>query len=233
MLSVHAIVDGTGADAERLAAAGVDGVDCVRHDDLVALVSPADGDEPLPTRRNLRSHAAVVEHAHAVAATLPLRFGVVAEDADAVVEKLLRASASQLRARLEAVRGHDEHRLRATWDVAAASAAAVAGDRGLQRLQRRRGLDARIALGRGVVEALSVRADGLRTRVVAALREHASDAVVDDVRDPTTAFVVSFLVPRAAEADFQSALDRVASDVNDVELTLVGPLPAYSFTGAI
>lgn len=229
MLAVHAVVEDA-ADDEAIVAG--DGVRLVRHDGLAALVSATDDPEPLPTRANLRRHAELVERAHATGATLPLRFGIVADDADALVASFLRPSADALLRRLDAVRGHSEHRLRVTWKVEAASTDVLAGDRGLQRLRRRRDLDGQISLGRGIVDALAARAVTMREHVMGVVRPHVADVVVEHVQDPRTAFVVSFLVRDDADEPFHDAVDRAVADLQHVDAELVGPLPAYSFAEA-
>src|SRR5918911_4153431 len=63
---------------------------------LAALVSPIEGDELRATRRDLLSHSAVLEHAVAAGPVLPLRFGIVLRDEDAVVRELLEPRRDEL-----------------------------------------------------------------------------------------------------------------------------------------
>src|SRR5919198_1853397 len=67
---------------------------------LAALVSPVEGEDLHATRRDLLSHAAVLEHAVAAGPVLPLRFGIVLRDEEAVAEELLEARHEELSALL-------------------------------------------------------------------------------------------------------------------------------------
>src|ERR671934_2722081 len=68
---------------------------------LAALVSPIEGEDLRATRRDLMSHSAVLEHAVAAGPVLPLRFGIVLRDEEAVAEELLEARHDELSALLE------------------------------------------------------------------------------------------------------------------------------------
>ena len=64
---------------------------------LAALVSPVEGEELRATRRDLLSHSAVLERAIAAGPVLPLRFGIVLRDEDAVAQELLEPRRDELR----------------------------------------------------------------------------------------------------------------------------------------
>src|SRR5919201_5330627 len=68
---------------------------------LAALVSPVEGEELKATRRDLLSHSAVLERAIAAGPVLPLRFGIVLRDEDAVTDELLEPRRDELAALLE------------------------------------------------------------------------------------------------------------------------------------
>src|ERR671934_2999278 len=90
IVPVETPVDGAppgvaGAPVRRIDAGGV-----------AALVSPVEGDELRATRRDLLSHSAVLEHAVAAGPVLPLRFGTVLRDEEAVAEELLKARHEEL-----------------------------------------------------------------------------------------------------------------------------------------
>src|ERR687883_566168 len=67
---------------------------------LAALVSPVEGEELRATRRDLLSHSAVLERAIAAGPVLPLRFGIVLRDDDAVAQELLEPRHDELTALL-------------------------------------------------------------------------------------------------------------------------------------
>src|ERR687883_1618233 len=68
--------------------------------ELAALVSPVEGEELRATRRDLLSHSAVLERAIAAGPVLPLRFGIVLRDDDAVTQELLEPRRDELTALL-------------------------------------------------------------------------------------------------------------------------------------
>src|SRR5919198_2683054 len=80
---------------------------------LAALVSPVEGDELRATRRDLLSHSAVLERAIAAGPVLPLRFGIVLRDEDAVAEELLEPRRDELTALLQRVERLVELRVKA------------------------------------------------------------------------------------------------------------------------
>src|SRR3954470_21252443 len=86
---------------ERLALpdSGVDGrpVGCLRHGALAALVGESPDDPVRPSRRNVMAHTAVLQDFVAAGAdVLPMQFGVVMPDGDAVRDELLAAHAEAL-----------------------------------------------------------------------------------------------------------------------------------------
>src|ERR671928_1999244 len=68
---------------------------------LAALVSPVEGEELRATRRDLLSHSAVLERAIAAGPVLPLRFGIVLRDENAVAAELLEPRREELTSLLE------------------------------------------------------------------------------------------------------------------------------------
>src|ERR687887_2506268 len=84
--------------------------------DLAALVSPVDDEDLHATRRDLLSHSAVLEHAVAAGPVLPLRFGIVLRDEDAVAKELLDPRRDELTALLERFERLVELRVKAFYD---------------------------------------------------------------------------------------------------------------------
>src|SRR5919109_1018647 len=101
---------------------------------LAALVSPVEGDELRATRRDLLSHAAVLEHAVAAGPVLPLRFGIVLRDEEAVAEELLEARHDELSALLERFERLVELRVKGFYVEEAVLREIVRSDRTIARL---------------------------------------------------------------------------------------------------
>ncbi|MDH6291743.1 GvpL/GvpF family gas vesicle protein [Rhodococcus opacus] len=64
-------------------------IEIVKHGDIAALVSEIDPDQRLGAPADLQAHAHILDGTAHVAPVLPLRFGAVVSDRDAVIRELL------------------------------------------------------------------------------------------------------------------------------------------------
>jgi hypothetical protein len=105
--------------APSLAVRGLEGgpVYSVDADGLRALVSDTTSLRVRPERRNIKAHQSVLDAAMNEATVLPMRFGVIAKNGDAV-RGLLAANQNAINEQLERVDGRMEMGLRVSWDVA-------------------------------------------------------------------------------------------------------------------
>src|ERR687886_142798 len=101
---------------------------------LAALVSPVEGEELRATRRDLLSHSAVLERAIAAGAGVPLRFGIVLRDEDAVAQELLEARRDELAGLLKRFERLVELRVKAFYDEEAVLREIVRSDPAIARL---------------------------------------------------------------------------------------------------
>ena len=229
----------TWADGPRVRRSkGVAGgsVGTVEHSKLAAIVSPA-SDGPVRTkRRELLSHLEVVGGVFESKTVLPLQFGSVFPDRDAVVDELLAVRHDELAALLDQFEGLGELRIRAAYREAEILAEIVAGDPrigDLARLTQGAGRSAdplRIQLGEAVARTLT----SLRRRdadaISAVLLPCALDAVVDEPRTEYELLRASYLVERARVAEFDSVVDEVAARERDrMSFNYAGPVPPHSF----
>ncbi|MGV9422862.1 GvpL/GvpF family gas vesicle protein [Streptomyces sp. NPDC003656] len=199
---------------------------------LSAVVSDAP-DNLRPKRRDIGAHQEVQERLMADGTILPLRFGLVAEDDDAV-RAALEERADEYTERLRALEGCSEYHLKATQDedsllrqILEESSAA----RELNDAIRAGTADvgAPVRLGEMVAREVQARQEALATGVVEALRPFARD--VDSTQPTGEDFLsVSFLVPEDQEETFLTTELSVAHQLgDDLDLRLHGPLPPYSF----
>ena len=220
---------GVGADEVVLQA--------VQHEGLAAVVSDAPP-ELRPKRRDLVAHETVVETLSAAGPVVPMRFGTVAPDDDAVVAELVRG-ASRYAELLTRLAGHVERNVKGTHQEDALLADLLTDHPELRA--RNEALRAagggsqadRMAFG----EQMNLAVEQRRTRdaayVVAALRPLAMlDRHAPPVKD---CFVnVSFLVPSAAQVDFDAVAARLRAAMQGyAELRVSGGLPPYSFVDAV
>ncbi|GDY32531.1 GvpL/GvpF family gas vesicle protein [Gandjariella thermophila] len=186
-------------------------------------------------RRDLLAHAQVLEDLLAQGATLPMRFGSIAEDDD-TVRRQVAAHADRYRTALSELDGRVEVNVKATHRGEPILREVLAGDDGLRRWNddlRRRGGDPRerAGFGEAVARAVGLREAEDADRIVRRLRPKA----VRESHGPRVGdcFVnVSFLVERRDLAAFEAAAGDLVDALDPVaEVRVRGPLPPYSFTG--
>jgi hypothetical protein len=209
----------------------------LRHAGLAAVVS--DAPEGLrPKRRDLVSHETVLETLGAAGAVVPMRFGTLAPDDDAVVAELARG-AHRYAELLTRLAGHVERNVKGVHQEDALLADLLTGNAELRT--RNEALRAagggsqaqRVAFGEQVSLAVEQRRARDAAYVVAALRPLA----MQDRHAPPVegCFVnVSFLIPSTAQDDFDAVATRLRSAMEGyAELRVSGPLPPYSFVDAV
>ncbi|MEV6614384.1 GvpL/GvpF family gas vesicle protein [Streptomyces sp. NPDC051051] len=200
--------------------------------DLAAVVS--DAPENLrPKRRDLLAHQTVLGEAGAEGCVLPMRFGSVAPDDDAVTGVLTERAEHYLE-RLRALENKVEYNIKASHVEEAVLHQVMADNpelRAMAEANRQAGggsYEQKIQLGEMVAAAVKA-------------REAEDAAEVQRVLEPLAASVepgpestgwlanVSFLVDRDEAARFLEAADGLRESRPHLEVRVNGPLPPYSF----
>ncbi|MGX5181609.1 GvpL/GvpF family gas vesicle protein [Streptomyces avermitilis] len=200
----------------------------VNSQSLAAVVSDAP-DGLRAKRRDVLAHEAVLERLMAEGSVLPLRFGAVTSDDQAVLQVLDERAASY-QERLTALDGCVEFHLKASCDEDALLREILLQSPEARQLNEqirsgRAGPDLQIALGERVAGEVQLRHESFAAGAVEALRPLARDIRASDPKGGD--FVsVSFQGFTAAEQDL--ANERGA----DFDFRLHGPLPPYSFVEA-
>jgi gas vesicle protein GvpL/GvpF len=221
-------ITGVGADKPPLRV--------VRHDGLAAVVS--DAPEGLrPKRRDLEAHQAILDTLGSGGTVLPMRFGTVAPDDDAVAAELA-ARAEHYGALLTELTGKTELNVKVVHREDDVLRALLLSNPGLQA--RNEALRAagggthqdRVAFGEAMAAALEGWCAVQEERIVAELRPHAAQLSFGPLAEGC--FVnASFLVADTARSDFDTALARVREALAAVaDVNLYGPLPPYSFVAS-
>jgi len=224
-LIVHGVLRASDASVlEDLGAEFFDDTHGVESDELVAVVSSA------PQELGDDDAVAHLELLAAVAATvpvLPVQFGTVAPDEDAVRSEVLGSSRDSLTGLLEGIADVVELRLDLEFDEQASVRAVVAADPGLR------------ARGAGDFESKLALGEEIAGRVA----QH-QQRVVDEWLQPLAATAERMALLRAEEGRFQYALlvrrdalskidEQVAglsgTVVGTAVLEYVGPIPPFSF----
>jgi hypothetical protein len=199
----------------------------VEADERAAVVSEL-GEGPVEaTRRNLLAHADVVEQLHEDAVVLPARFGYVLEGQEDALELLALPEIEHL---LELHEGTCELTLRGKYEesVLAEVGADLQPLRDAYRVSP--SVDAGIALGEAVGEALAARRAHDQSLVLGALGPLVLDVVAGDPASELAAFDLALLVERGAVESVEKQVEELASRLSPpLHFRLVGPLPPYSF----
>ncbi|WP_067864053.1 GvpL/GvpF family gas vesicle protein [Nocardia shimofusensis] len=215
-------------------------VSVVRHGDIAALVSEIPVGRPLGTPDDLTAHARLLDGSAAVAPVLPLRFGAVMTDADAVEKELLADNEDSLRAAMTELEGRAQFVIKGRYVEKAILRELIAGNAEAERLReaiRDKSEDAtrneRIALGEMIGKAIEQRRAADTERVIGELDD--LDPMVNR-RQPTheeDAVHIAVLIELARQGDLEQTLTELAQEWDGrVELSLLGPMAAYDFVVA-
>jgi Gas vesicle synthesis protein GvpL/GvpF len=205
----------------------------VRQDGLTAVVS--DAPERLRAkRRDVEAHERVLETLSAAGTVLPMRFGTVAAD-DEAVKVELASGAKRYTELLKRLKGKVEVNVKAVHREESVLRELLLGNQELRN--RSEALRAsgggshqdKVALGEKLSAALEDRRSKDAEQLVAELRPHASAVKLGPPVDGC--FVnVSFLLGATERDDFEAALSRLRQERSELmEIRLYGPLPPYSF----
>jgi Gas vesicle synthesis protein GvpL/GvpF len=212
-------------------------VEVVHEGDIAALVSVVTADRALGSPDDLQAHARLLDGTAGVAPVLPLRFGAVMTDENAVVEELLRDHHDEFAQALKALEGHAEYVVKGRYDQDAFLRRLLSENEEARRLSddiRNTPEDAsrnsRIALGELIANTLD------------SMRGTDTQAVIDDLdgiasqvnpREPThewDAVHVALLVEVERQSELEEVVDRLNNDASKLmKLRLLGPLAAYDF----
>ncbi|MFF2324460.1 MULTISPECIES: GvpL/GvpF family gas vesicle protein [unclassified Streptomyces] len=199
---------------------------------LRAVVSDAPEDLR-PKRRDITAHHEVQNRLMADGAVLPLRFGLTAED-DEAVRAALEARAAEYVERLQTLEGCTEYHLKVAQDEEALLRQILRDSDEARQLNRDirsggAGPDASLALGELVANEVQARQDALAKGVIEALRPLARE---QEISQPTGSdfLSASFLVAASQEEGFLTTELSLANQMGDeFDFRLNGPLPPYSF----
>lgn len=209
----------------------------VTHDGVAALVSEIAPDSPLGSSDDLRAHAAVLDSTATVAPVLPLRFGAVLTDTDAVVSELLEPYRDEFHEALEQLEGMLEFVVKGKYVEASILREILSDDPEAARLRdavrdrpENSTRDERLALGELISRALTGKREQDTERLVHALEPVAAAVSAREPTDDEDAGSVAVLI-RADRVDELD--DAVASLIDEwqgrVDVTVTGPLAAYDF----
>lgn len=215
-----------------------EGVRLIAHGEVAVLVSDIDAAD-LHAVSVLRAHWRVLEQVGATTTVLPVRFGTVMADDDAVVTEFLEPGHDDLAATLADMAGKVQLSVKGTYEEEALMASVVERSPVIARLRREvlRLPEAatyykRIELGRRVAaEVERVREHDARA-IMERLEPQALAARLEPQSGPESAVSAAFLVDADRIDEFSQAVSALGRELaGRIRLRYVGPLPPYSFTG--
>jgi len=212
-------------------------ISVVRSGDIAALVSEIPIDRALGTPDDLKAHAELLDGTATVAPVLPLRFGAVLTDRNAVAEELLEGHEDELAAALEQLEGLAQFVVKGRYvERTVLQEILDENPEAAQLREQIRGQsedatrEARMALGEIIEATIEAKRGEDTRRTIEALTS--LDPMVNE-RQPTheqDAVHIAVLV----ELDRQDELERILRELGDewddrVEISLLGPMAAYDF----
>ncbi|MFC9553932.1 GvpL/GvpF family gas vesicle protein [Rhodococcus sp. NPDC056960] len=215
-------------------------IDIVTHGDIAALVSEIDPAQRLGTPADLRAHARILDGTSRVAPVLPLRFGAVVSDRDAVINELLAEHENEFSSALEALEGCAQYLVRGRYveeaiirEIVDENPKATSLLESLREQPEELTRDARMALGEIIGNTLAAKRE---TDTGTALDALAPLTDTMTVREPThdeDAVQIAVLL----EVDRQDELEQTVGDLaarwdDRVTMRLVGPMAPYDFVVA-
>ena len=234
---VFAVVDADVADGEWPVPgdSAVRDVRIVRGDGVAAVVGSVQPDRRLGRAADLRLHDAVVAALlERGSALLPLRFGSVLADEQAVADELLATARDRLVAALDTVRGRVQYTVTVRYDQDTVLAEILRTRPDVAAL-RRPGGDAapaeQVRLGERVVAAMAdLRAADLPD-LIDELAHTAENVRVDaDSAEPDRVLRAAALVPADGQDTFVDAVEAMARrGAPRLRTRLVGPVAPYDF----
>jgi hypothetical protein len=232
----------TWADAARpQQEAGIHGasVGAIRHRELAGLTSPVESTKVRAKRRDLLNHADVLSTALEHGTVLPLRFGVVFDSAEALVEGFLSPRYAELVRLLRSFEGRVELSVKVFFREEAILAEIVRANPRIAELREATHAASeastyplKVELGERVAAELQDRTLRDRKALLDRLSRLAVDVQVDQQPIEHQVLAASFLVERERLAAFDDAMNELAQHhAERMHFKYLGPLAPHSFVG--
>jgi len=210
------------------------GLALVEAGELAAVVGQVPTERPLGRAADLRAHDRVI--ADLVAAgvpVLPMRFGAVVADEEAVVEELLRPNDAEFGEALATLAGRVQYTVRAEYEQEPVLRQLLASRPDIRRLRDKAGADSagQVRLGQVIVQALEelrpADAAGLLSDLIGTVDVH-----LHEPSAPEEVLHAAFLVDVSHAPAFERRVEKAAAErAGRVRMRLVGPTAAYDFVG--
>lgn len=204
---------------------------------LAAIVSDSPVVEYESSRRNMMAHTRVLEEAMQQHTVLPVRFGIVAPNAEAIARQLGGTRSAALHAALDQLEGKIEIGLKAFWFEEVIFAEILADNptiRSLRDSLTGRSPDEtyyeRIRLGELIEAEMSQCRTADADQILNKLRPLADACQVSPPITDRMVVNAAFLLPRSAESTLEAAVHELDAQLGTrIMFKIVGPVPPYNF----
>ncbi|WP_058557729.1 GvpL/GvpF family gas vesicle protein [Thiohalocapsa sp. ML1] len=236
---IYALTDvSDGADEQIYRVQGIGGatVYSIGESTVGAVVSDIHSPKVRPERRNLMAHRAVLAHLLELGTVLPMRFGVIAANAEAV-RRLLAANREAIADQLHRVRNRIEMGLRVSWDVSNIYEYFV-GMHPLLREARDRLLhqgdnanrDERIEVGRMFDHLVTEAREQYTEQVMEVMRGYCEEVSATPVKKDKEVMNLACLIERDAQKEFERGVFEASKLFNnDYLFDYNGPWAPHNF----
>lgn len=203
---------------ENLEIEGLDKQPVHQHvvDEFVFLYSEARQERYLASRRNLLGHEKVLEQAmrEGYRTLLPLQFGLIIEDWEAVVRQLTVPYSASLKHLFHKLSGQREVGVKLFWDSNTELQALMEEDESL-RLKRDRlegrslGMEEIVSIGQMIEQAMNDRKRQIIQAFQSALNPLAEEVVENDSLTEAMIYNAAYLIPWNEEANFSAHVEAL------------------------
>ena len=210
------------------------------YDDVAAVISLMDADGTLAGRADLLAHGRVLDTLAQLGPVVPVRFGAVLQNRDAVTSDLLEPDHERFQAMLRELTGHVQFTVRARYDEHQVLGEVVAENPEIAQLreQTRDRPDestygARVRLGELVARALEAKSAEDGRSILTELERHVTALNIRESAGIDRLLDVAVLVEDAHRAEFERAVEGLAEKfAGRARLKLIGPTAPYDFVDA-
>ena len=222
---------------------GVDGeaVGVLTAGDVAALVTPVADPGEIGTPENLLAHSTILDDVAARHAVLPMRFGTVVPDSDALVQDILPRMHDDYLERLSRIEGAAQFTVRARYVEEVVLAEVIAENPEVARLREattgrteEEAYPQLIELGRLVADGIGRKAEVDARSVSERLSPLARQVVIRDRNGTEDVIEFVALLERDAQAEFEHAVEGLAAEsAGRITFRLLGPQAPYDFVGEL
>jgi hypothetical protein len=215
-------------------------VSLVPYGDVAAVTSLLDSEQTLAGRDELMAHSRVLDAIAALGPVIPVRFGSVLQDHDAVRTNLLEPSHDRFHAMLDDLAGQSQFIVRARYDEQQVLTEVVAENPEIAQLRaatRELPDDSlygdRVRLGELVARALEAKSAEDGRTLLTELERHAAAVSIRESAGLDRLLDVAILVEDSRRAEFEQAVEKLAEGfAGRAHLKLIGPTAPYDFVTA-